>query len=159
MKSKLEVIYRYDSPQVHNYSAAAAWSASQRAGAAGYSTPPTDSPSQTVFFGDRGIGEYEASSLFDLSLTYAIPLFGRVEPWVKVDVRNLLNDETQTTWNTAVTANTTGAAAVAACGGPCPFDSDGLPTTYRRNVTFGRPTGVGSFVTPREYLVYAGIRF
>lgn len=154
------LIYRYDSPQVFSISAPAAWTAAQRAAAAGYSTPPTGGPSQTIFFGNRGEHEFVSTSLFDVSLTYAIPVFGRIEPWVKVDVRNVLNDDTQTTWNTAVTANVgTSAPAAAACGGPCPVDSFGLPTTYRKNVTFGRPTGVGSFVTPREYLVYAGIRF
>lgn len=154
------LIYRYDSPRVFSYTAPVAWTAAQKAAGAAYSTPPTaGAGTHTIFFGDRGIGEFKATSLFDLSLTYAIPVFRRVEPWVKVDVRNVLNDDTQETWNTAVTANTTNAPSTTACGGPCPVDSNGLPTTYRRNVTFGRPTGVGSYVTPREYLVFAGIRF
>lgn len=150
------VIYRYDSPQVFSYSTSMSYSAIQRSRDPGYETPPRTQP---VFFGPRGTGEFNATSLFDVSLTYGIPIFRRVEPWLKVDVRNVLNDDTLIVHNTSIIPNTTGAAAEAACGGPCPFDENGLPTTFRRAATFGRPTGVGSYVTPREFLVSAGIRF
>lgn len=153
----LGVIYRFDSAQVFNFSqGGVALTPAQRAKDPGYATLP---PSQTLFFGDRGVGEFNNISQLDLSLTYGIPVFRRVEPWLKFDVRNALNADTLATYNTAVLRNGTDAASVAACGGPCPADELGLPTTYRNAATFGRPTGVGSYTTPREYFISAGVRF
>lgn len=139
------LIYRYDSPQTFSYTTSVARTAIQRSRNPGYRTVP---PNQTIFFGERGAGEFASSSLFDLSLTYALPIFRSVEPWVKFDVFNALNDDTQLTWNTAVTADPNS-----------PLDEDGLRTGFRQGAAFGRPTGAGSFVTPREYTVSAGVRF
>ena len=139
------LIYRYDSPQTFSFSTTANLSAIQKARDPGYQSPPRNS---ALFFGDRGIGEYNSSSLFDLSLTYGIPVFRRVEPWIKFDVRNVLNSDTLLTYNTAITPVGSG-----------PMDADGLPTTFTKNATFGRPTSALSYVVPREYLIYAGIRF
>ena len=139
------VVYKYDSPRTFSYSASVARSAIQRSRNPGYRTVP---PSQTVFFGERGIGEFNSTSLFDVSLSYALPLFRTVEPWVKFDVFNALNDDTLITHSTAIVAD---AAS--------PLDSDGLRTGFTRGAAFGRPTGSTSYVVPREYTVSAGIRF
>ena len=37
----------------------------------GYARPPT---TQTLFFGERGPGEFEAAHLFDLALNYEVPI-------------------------------------------------------------------------------------
>jgi hypothetical protein len=140
------LIYRYDSPRTFSYTASVSITSIQRARDPGYQNPPN---SQTVFFGERGAGEYNALSLFDLSLTYNIPLWGgRVEPWVKVDVLNLTNEDTLVTFNSAVSVDNTS-----------PLDSDGIRTGFIKPAAFGRPTGAGSYLVPREYLISAGIRF
>jgi hypothetical protein len=105
-------------------------------------------PQYTYFFGDRGAGEYEALSVFDLSLTYGIPIIGRVEPWIKFDVRNLMNDDALLTHNIGVTADPAS-----------PLDADGLRTGFVRGAAFGTAVGATSWSTPREYFVTAGIRF
>lgn len=150
------LIWSYDSPRTHSYSVAnVARTSTMLARNPGYQS----TGNITLFFGDRGVGEYNATSLFDLSVTYGVPVYRTVEPWVRFDVRNLLNDDTLIQYNTTILRNGTDAASVAACGGPCPVDSDGLSTTYRKGPAFGRPRGVVDYVTPREYLLSAGIRF
>ncbi|HVS31855.1 MAG TPA: TonB-dependent receptor [Thermoanaerobaculia bacterium] len=140
----LGLIYRYDSGRVYSFATSAARTAIQRARNPGYKALPT----ATIFFGDRGIGEFNDTSLFDLSLTYAIPIIGRVEPWLKFDVRNALNDDTLTSHNTGISADPASA-----------LDADGLRTGFTRGAAFGTAGGAGSYTTPREYFVSAGIRF
>ena len=140
----LGLIYRYDSPQTFSYTTTQARTAIQRGRNPGYSS----TPSATVFYGDRGIGEFDRSSEFDLSLTYGIPIIGRLEPWVKFDARNVLNNDSLLTHNTGISADPTS-----------PLDENGLRTGFIRGAAFGRATGAGSYTTPREYLVTAGIRF
>ena len=66
-------------------------SAIQRGRNPGYARLPgsgTDG-SQTLFFGERGSEEFEGYGLFDLSVTYQIPVWRTVRPWVKVEVLNV----------------------------------------------------------------------
>jgi hypothetical protein len=141
------LIYRYDSARTFSFSQAnVARTAAMAARNPGYQINPL--PRLTLFFGDRGIGEYNDTSEFDLSLNYGVPVFKRVEPWVKFEVRNMFNADTLITHNTTVTGNAAGAK-----------DADGLALEYTKAATFGRPTGVVSYTTPREYLVSAGVRF
>jgi hypothetical protein len=139
------LLYRYDSPITFSYSATVARSAQSKALDPGYKNPPT---SVTLFFGDRGAGEFNASSLFDLSLQYSLPIAGKVTPWVKADMTNLFNDDTQLTWNTAITADATS-----------PKDALGYATSFTKRSTFGRPASANSYVQPRQYLLYVGVRF
>jgi Carboxypeptidase regulatory-like domain len=152
------LIYRYDSPQTFSYTVATSRSAAQLAKNPGYSS----AGNQTLFFGDRGAGEFKATSLFDIALSYGIPVFRSVEPWIKFDIRNALNDDTQIGWNTAIRCVSpvarTGCVTVAGA----PLDDLGNPTTFTTQYTgsiFGTPTAATSYVVPREYFVSAGIRF
>lgn len=140
------LIWRYDSPQVFSYtSSGVARTAAQRAKNPGYKATPT----QTIFYGERGAGTFgEATSLFDVSLSYGLPVFRSIEPWIKFDVRNALNDQSQTFGTTSVTAVTAG-----------PLDELGLPATFTPASTFGAPRSSNDYVIPREYFVSAGIRF
>jgi len=139
------LIYRYDSARVFSYSITGVGrTAIQRSRNPGYNSLP----SQTVFFGDRGIGEFNDLSEFDLSLTYGIPVFHRVEPWIKFDVKNLFNADTLLTHNTTVSFDASS-----------PLDAEGLRTGFVRSAAFGRPTANTSYTTPREYMIQAGIRF
>jgi outer membrane receptor protein involved in Fe transport len=137
------LIWRYDSPETHSFTRTVAFTPTQLARNPGYRNAGGN---QTLFFGERGAGEFNEISQFDLSLTYGIPVFRRVEPWVKFDVKNLLNDHTMIRYNTTITQ-------------AGPNDADGLPTTFTKAAAFGRPTANTSFTVPREYLISAGIRF
>lgn len=139
------LVYRYDSPEVFSYATPGmARTAIQKARNPGYKTLGT----QTIYYGERGSGEFNAASLFDLSLTYAIPVMWRLEPWIKFDVLNVLNHDTQLRWNTTVTPDAASA-----------LDGNGLRTGYAKAAAFGRPRSATDYVVPREYFVSAGLRF
>lgn len=148
------VIYRYDSPQTFSFSTSVPLSAAQRARNPGYHNL---GGTQTLFFGDRGIGRFNSTSLFDVTLTYSLPVFKSLEPWLKLDVTNVFNKKVLTTFNTGILANT---GVRPECGNAaCPVDDLGLPTTFRNGAIFGQATGAASYNTPREIFVAAGIRF
>ena len=122
----------------------------------GYARPPT---SQTLFFGERGVGEYEDSHQFDLAFTYQVPVFRSLRPWLEFEVYNVFNDQSLVTFNTAVTPNNAG-----------PRDANGLPTEFVQGSSFGRPTAIthfpratntpaGTAVYARTWLVSFGFRF
>ncbi len=141
----LGMIYRYDSPLTFSYSTAAAPSAIQNARNPGYRQPFAGG-SQTIFFGERGRGEFNSTSLVDLAATYRIKL-GPVEPWIKFEVYNVFNDDTLRTFNTTVTADATSA-----------LDADGLRTGFIQGANFGRATAATNYAVPREYLFAIGLR-
>jgi hypothetical protein len=152
------LIYRYDSPRTYSFSTSVPLSAAQLAANPGYRNL---SGTQTLFFGERGLGEFESASVFDVSLNYSIPVFKRLQPWIKVDVTNVLNEDALTGVpllpNTGILANTGNRPLE--CGGPCPVDGLGLPTTFRPASNHGTAAGAESHETPREYRVAAGFRF
>lgn len=140
------LLYKYDTGEVFNFTSNTARTGIPQmiARNPGY----RQTPAFTYFFGERGEGlYYDSTSLFDVSLSYAIPI-GPVEPWVKVDVNNMLNDDTLIRHNIGVSPD---AAS--------PLDENGLRTGFARGTTFGRPVSAASYVIPREYLISAGIRF
>lgn len=104
--------------------------------------------SQTVFFGERGAGEFDDALTFDLGLLYEIPVWKRLGAFVKADVFNVFNDDTQISWNTNTTANVDG-----------PTDEFGLPTDFELGPGFGDPEDNDSFVRPREFRIAVGFRF
>jgi carboxypeptidase family protein len=139
------LLWRYDSPLTFSYTTAGVTrSAQSKALNPGYHNVGN---SVTLFYGDRGSGQYNATSLFDLSLQYSLPIW-KVSPWIKFDVQNLTNDKTLLTYNTSITPDPAS-----------PLDSLGYRTGYLKAQTFGRPVGATSYVIPRTYLLYAGIRF
>jgi hypothetical protein len=138
------LLFRYDSPLTFSYSASIARSAASKALNPGYTGA---SSTATIFFGDRGVGQFNSTSLFDASLQWNLPI-SALTPWIKFDVRNVFNDRTLLSYNTTVTADATSA-----------LDPLGYPTGFTKAATFGRPTSTLSYVSPRQYLVYAGIRF
>jgi hypothetical protein len=153
------VLYRYDSPLTFSYQAAVTRStAAACVGVAnckssvernpGYKSAANGAGSVTLFFGDRGAGTFNSTSLFDTSLQYSVPIAGKITPWVKFDVRNVFNKDTLLTYNTAITADANS-----------PKDEFGYRTGFTKNATFGRPSGATSYVRPREYLVYVGLRY
>lgn len=140
-------IFRYDSPLTFSYSRAVALSAAQNQAGAGYLTLPT---SQTLFFGERGAGEYEEIFNLDLALQYGIPVW-KLEPYVKFTVTNVTNEDGLVTFNNQIVP------VSASAGGP--VDSLGRPTTFTLGPNFGNANNSGSYQTPREYFVSVGFRF
>ena len=108
-----------------------------------------DGPSsQVLFFGERGNVEFNDSLTFDLSLNYQIPIVKDFELWLKADVFNLFDDDTQIFERTDISPNFDG-----------PTDSLGLPTTFTEGSRFGDPNSNASFVSPFEYQFTVGFRF
>ena len=141
------LLYRFDSGETFSYSAPQVRSSITNSRDPGYHYDKTGTV--TTFFGERGAGTFPSSSLFDVSLQYSLPIF-RLTPWVKFDVRNVLNKDTQIRYSTTVTADPNS-----------PLDEFGYRTGFVKGAAFAaqRPTASTSYVSPREILVYAGIRF
>jgi hypothetical protein len=105
---------------------------------------------QTIFFGERGRGEFEDSYTLDLGLLYNLPVIPAwgLEANLKVDVFNILNEDKLVTWNTSIAANQAG-----------PVDANGLPTTFTPGASFGNAQSNANYLAPREYRFGVGIRF
>jgi hypothetical protein len=73
-------LYRYNSPRTFSLMAAAvALSPQQSATNPGYVRLPS---SQPLFFGARGSQQFEDYALFDLGVTYGVPVWQSVRPWI-----------------------------------------------------------------------------
>jgi hypothetical protein len=105
---------------------------------------------QTIFFGERGAGEFASFYTFDLGVLYNLPVIQAwgLDVFVKADVFNILGDDTLIQHNIAVAANQAG-----------PVDANGLPTTFTEGAAFGDGQQNTHFVAPREYQFGVGIRF
>ena len=137
-------LVNYDSGTPYSLSTNFRVPAQQRANDPGYANPPTNLP---LFFGERGREEFDDLATIDLALRYSRPI-GQVEPWVKVEIFNLLNEDKLVTFDNSVSANAAG-----------PVDRNGLPTTFSRGPNFGRGTATGNYAVPREFRVSLGVRF
>jgi len=139
-------IFRYDSPLTFSYTRPR-WplSSVQLARDPGYISTPQ---SQTLFFGERGAGEYESIWSLDLALSYAVPVWRTLEPYVKVTMTNVTNEDGLVTFNNQINPVADG-----------PLDSHGLPTTFTKGPNFGKANSSASYQIPREYYISAGIRF
>ncbi|HEY7862895.1 MAG TPA: hypothetical protein VIE39_04510, partial [Thermoanaerobaculia bacterium] len=140
-------IWRYDSGTPYSLTTTlSGLSDEQIALDPGYATPPATQP---IYFGERGVELFEDITRLDLAVEWAFPI-GPVEPWVKLAVVNVFNEDNLVSHNTTVFANT-------APGDP--VDALGLPTTFRRSVNFGRANSVASYQAARQFSFAAGLRF
>jgi len=140
------VVFRYDSPLTYSLIARnVPYSAVQLARDPGYLSRGN---TQTLYFGKRGVGEFESSQVFDLALNYRVPVWHTVEPWVKFELRNAFNEDALVTFDTTVGPDRSG-----------PVDADGLPVQYIEGPNFGQAISEANHVTPREYRLSLGIRF
>ena len=65
-----------------------------------------DSPGvQTVYFGDRGTGEFAGYGNLNASVNYNVPVFKALRPWIKLDLFNLFDNRKLIAWNTTVSQN------------------------------------------------------
>jgi hypothetical protein len=146
-------LYRYNSARTFSLTAASvALTAAQTASNPGYVRLPA---SQPVFFGARGSQEFADYALFDLGVTYGVPVWESLRPWVKLEVLNLLNNQQLIAWDTSVTADLTGAK-----------DANGLPLNYVAGPNFGKGTSNAHYARPRQgmdggrtFILAAGVRF
>ena len=58
---------------------------------------------QTVFFGERGAYEFKGYGVMDFATSYNVPVWKTVQPWVKLEVYNLFNNQKQIAWDRTVT--------------------------------------------------------
>jgi hypothetical protein len=146
-------LYRYNSPRTFSLVApAVALTPDQAAFNPGYVRLPS---SQPVFFGARGSQEFADYALIDLAVTYGVPVWQSVRPWVKLEVLNLFNNQQLIAWDTTVAADPNG-----------PKDGNGLPLNYITGPNFGKATSNASFARPRQgmdggrtFILAAGVRF
>jgi len=115
----------------------------------GYATLPN---LLNVFFGERGSQDFKGAHLFDLAMTYDIPIYKSFKPYVKFDVRNLFNDKT-------LGAGVSGFNTTIAPDDDGPVDADGIPTQFVRGGNFGEAIANGSYPIPREFRFALGFRF
>lgn len=151
------LLWRYDSPQTFTYQASVTRSQISRNANPGATNGVCAATatcyhnfgnSVTVAFGPRGSGQFQSQSMFDTSVQYSFPTFFRATPWIKFDTRNVFNKTPLISYNTTVTADPNS-----------PLDKFGYPTAFTKSATFGRPTATTSYALPRQYLLYAGVRF
>ena len=146
-------LYRFGSGRTYSLVAGAvALTPQQIALNPGYARLPA---SQPVFFGARGSQSFEGARLFDLAVTYGVPVWHAARPWVKVEVLNVLNNQKLLSWDTTVAADAAG-----------PVDALGLPLAYTRGPNFGLGTSNANYARPRQgmdggrtFLLAAGVRF
>jgi hypothetical protein len=85
-----------------------------------------------VFFGALGSETFKGYGLLDASVSYSIPAFRTLRPWVKFDIYNLLNNQKLIAWDTTIRQDP-----------GTPQDDLGLRTGFRPAdpATFGTATG------------------
>ena len=126
------LLLNYDSGTAYSLEAADfPLTAQQAALNPGYAGDPTDD--NHIFFGERGARLFGGATTADLAAVYSLPIYKRLEVWVKGEVRNLLNDDSLIGFDTTIQPDTDG-----------PVDSLGLPLDFVEGPNFGegdsRPT-------------------
>jgi hypothetical protein len=142
----MSLLWRMDSGRTDSYVANnQPLSSTQMQLGSGYTQLPA---LQSIFFGPRGTVQFPGSNLFDFALTYDIPVYRSLKPYLKVDVRNIFNSLAVIHFDDVVTPDPNG-----------PVDSFGLPLQYVKSPQFGQPQSINDFVVPRTYQFALGFRF
>ncbi len=137
-------MWRYNSALTYSLAAnSVPLSAVQRSRNPGYARLPGSGAngSQTLFFSERGSEEFAGYGLVDLGVTYQVPVWRSLRPWLKLEVLNTLDNNKLITWDTSITADPASA-----------LDADGLPTGYLRGARFGQGTSTANYPRPRPGL-------
>ena len=137
-------MWRYNSALTYSLAAnSVPLSAVQRSRNPGYARLPGSGTtgSQTLFFGERGSEEFAGYGLVDLGVTYQVPVWSSLKPWVKLEVLNALNNDKLIMWDTTITVDPASA-----------LDANGLPTGFLRGARFGQGTSTAAYPRPRPGL-------
>jgi outer membrane receptor for ferrienterochelin and colicin len=148
-------LWRYNSGLTYSLAAGAVpLSAIQLARNPGYAGI-TNQTTATLYFGERGSETFPGYGAVDLGLSYQIPVWRAVRPWVKLELLNVLNNDKLTSFDTTVTPDPNS-----------PKDEFGLPTGYIKGPRFGQGTANTDYPRPRPgatggrtFLMSAGFRF
>ena len=113
-------LWRLESGRTYSLVAAMPYTETQHelAAAAGYPLG-TLAPLQAVYFDSRGSEQFSGYGAVDTSVTYAIPVFRSLGPYLKVDVFNLFNTQDPIRFDTSIVPDP-----------DSPLDALGLPTGY-----------------------------
>jgi hypothetical protein len=121
------------------------------------------------FFDGRGQNRFNDVWSLDVAARYAMPIFGRFAPFVKVDVRNVLNnDELITFQTTGTSAIVNGVRTWFPSGNADPRAANYNPTCNPDSgqfqpsaacTGFGRIANQNNYQLPRAYLISAGFQF
>jgi hypothetical protein len=145
-EADLSLLYRFDSGTTHSFaSTGQQLTAIQRQLGSAYASLPS---SQTIFYEDRGTGNFDGSHIVDFGFYYNVPVFRTVRPYVKVDVFNVFNDDTLIGHNFTVLPDPNS-----------PRDALGLATGYIRGSNFGNALSNASHPRARAFQVSVGVRF
>jgi hypothetical protein len=141
----LSLLYQYNSPTTYSLAANVGLTAIQASLDPGYAGLPSSS---VTFFGPRGGEEFRSFDTVDFAARYNIPLWNRLDLWLKGEIFNLDNERKQIAWNTTIVPDANG-----------PRDNLGRPLGFNEGASFGNPRSNADFVIPREYRVSFGFRF
>jgi outer membrane receptor for ferrienterochelin and colicin len=142
------LLYRFDSGQAYSIRSTGRplTSVQREIGAPLYPDLPA---TQTIYYSlGRGSENYEDAHLFDLAVTYSLPVYKSLKLWVKGEMRNMFNSTPLIAYNTTVTPDATS-----------PRDALGIPTGYVKGTNFGKGTTTAHYPFPREYFLTIGVRF
>jgi hypothetical protein len=116
---------------------------------------PDEPSSQTVYYGERGAGQFKGFQVLDFAATYNIPVFRTLRPYANFTVYNAFNNQKLIRWDTRVNQNR-----------PAGVDANGLATSYTPRATFGLANNNNQFPTPsiggtggRTWRMAVGFRF
>ena len=128
-------IYRYNSGRTYSLVLNnQPLSAVQKGLNPGYAGTPT----QQIFFGDRGSESFKGFAMLDMAVTYGVPVWRSAQPWIKVEAFNVLNNQKLIAWDTTILADPASDR-----------DALGLPTGYLQGPRFGQGTANTHYPTPR----------
>jgi outer membrane receptor protein involved in Fe transport len=142
----LTPLWRVNSGGVYSLTASVPVTAQMLARNPGY--PTTDlsaSTRPTIFFGDRGAHDFAGYSVVDLAASYNVRAWESVQPWFKIELYNVLNNQKVIAWDRTVTVDPNS-----------PLDANGFRTGYVQGPRFGQPTSGAHF--PQPYLGQNGSR-
>ena len=148
-------IWRYNSGQTYSLVAGGVPLTAQQEmvlNELGYANTPTG---QSLYFDERGTGNFKGYGLLDLSVQYQIPIWRTAEPYFKFELLNVFNNDTLIGWDTTVEPDYDG-----------PVDALGLPLNYIEGPRFGDGTSAGDYPPwragldgGRAFLMALGFRF
>ena len=162
-----------------NYQSGRAWSRTASVALAAVPEYASSTGTYTHFFDGRGQNRFEDLWSLDLATRYSLPLFGRVAPFVKVEVLNVLDNDALLVYQTTGTsAIVDGVLTWFPSGNADPRAANYNPTCNPDSgqfqpstacTGFGRIRGPQSagrglrdqndYQTPRTFFVSAGIQF